>query len=236
MKNFLILLFGLMMAAILVLPTVAQAPCYSRESAYLKYGMNVRERPTVFARKVGGLAGGTTISVFESERGRQWCWLRIGRSRWVAKTGRVLNAAPVVSEPVVADAPIHVSYPVFDVPAYMAEGLKRAYQILAKAGWLGYVSEIKYIRYAPNNYQPHRCRYACTNDNQRDTIWFRYLKDSDIKVASTLVHEACHLHQYRGARVSECECEHKEHEFLVPLGRSNAGGIARRCERHSEGE
>ena len=55
--------------------------------------MNIRERPDVSSRRVGGAQSGQSFAVLESRQSGDYCWLRINRG-WMAHTAYVSAAAP----------------------------------------------------------------------------------------------------------------------------------------------
>ena len=68
--------------------------CYSGDTAYVIYSMNMRRTPSTDLPKIGVQQGGSAVTVIETVRATDYCWLRIGNSKWIAKTRRVSSRAP----------------------------------------------------------------------------------------------------------------------------------------------
>ena len=207
--------------------------CYGPETAYIVYGMNIRELPTTQSDKVGIQYANTKISVIESQQGETWCWLRTDKG-WIAKTGRVSEKKPVETPKPVAET----AEPVVETVQYTSrEGLPPIYgdegfinAVAAgfnflrnnKPQWFEYVSIIDDVKL-----KPHKCSgrpLACAGWPYK-VVYFTELHKEygyDVpSIASTLIHEACHFYQWKEGRGDgysydpegyEAECEGKERE------------------------
>ncbi len=80
--------------------TTTRAPgkCYSGQRAWVTSAMNIREQPSVNASKAGVAQAGDSFSVRDSQRGSDYCWLRID-SGWLAKTIHVSASKPQPTQP-----------------------------------------------------------------------------------------------------------------------------------------
>ena len=74
-------------------PTPNLPSCYPHSQAWVTGTMNVRERPSANAQKVGAAHAGESFSVLESRPGDTYCWLRINKG-WMAKTALVSATKP----------------------------------------------------------------------------------------------------------------------------------------------
>lgn len=78
-------------------PTTAIA-CYAGDSAYVNGFINVRSGPGTTFDKVDALRN-ATVSVIDSARGAEFCWLQIGEDRWIARLSQVLSSKPIATPP-----------------------------------------------------------------------------------------------------------------------------------------
>ncbi|MCY4465497.1 MAG: DUF1524 domain-containing protein [Chloroflexi bacterium] len=93
--------------------------CYTDDSAYVNGTINVRSGAGVNFAKVD-VVQSATVSVLDSTHEADFCWLKIGENRWIARLNYVLatkpavvvpTAQPVVSQPVVQQPQAPVQQP-----------------------------------------------------------------------------------------------------------------------------
>lgn len=215
--------------------------CYANSTAYLQYGMNVRESPSADSPLITGLRAGQTIGVLGSQRGPDWCWLET-KWGWVAKTGRVLNERPSAPAPPESASKTGVadvdSIPPIPLPliGYFSDDHKRtigkAFEFLRQQGWQDYVTNAVADIQMGWQFGGQRCNWACqwgaTTYFGHDW-WERHHEYSASTMARTLVHEACHSYQFRdgwqaynwhiphGERWQEIECNQFEADMISGL-------------------
>ena len=186
---------GVIWASILLMLTVvamADDGCYLRDTVYLAYSMNVRERPTTNSPIATSLLAGQTIQVSQSEQGITWCWLET-QWGWVAKTGRVRDVKPTevktqtTTHTIVLDLP-----PAEKTLSRQALDWLRTY----RPEWYEYANNITdRIEMVENSF----CGLANSNHPRTVFMTTRTIYPcgyATIDVAMLLVHEACHLYQY----------------------------------------
>ena len=72
--------------------------CYHNQQVWVTGDMNVREQPSINAKKVGSADAGESFNVLESRQGDSYCWLRVNRG-WMARTALVSATKPQVRVP-----------------------------------------------------------------------------------------------------------------------------------------
>ena len=85
-------------------PTTAKA-CYTDDSAYVNGTINVRSGAGVNFAKVDVIQS-ATVSVLGSARKTDYCWLKIGANRWIARLPHVLARQPAAVPRTAASQPV----------------------------------------------------------------------------------------------------------------------------------
>ncbi len=185
-------------------PTVTLTPepqCYEHERAYLTGSMNIRERPTVNSNKMGATDRGESYEITATHEGDTYCWLKISKG-WIA----------------------HISFVSHDIADILPkiEGDDRFRTRVIDAFAYIHRKSSKWFRYTVPKFKT----VAADSDLEREEVNARVLvsrrhvsinpiyarRESPAMLASTLVHEACHVHQWdRGERylvsfLAEPEC------------------------------
>ena len=220
--------------------------CYAHEVAWTSGKMNIRIGPNTQWPIHVATQAGARLDVLQSVQGADYCWLRVNVGLWMAKTGLVSpnryvppvpTQIPVVQVQAEAPAPAPVAgapdhiissagrrIPLHDHAEFrqaMAAGFYYVRDVLGQPWW-DYIEIIDDVRYAPG-----RCSrgYACMNRRYKVIHFGERHPLTPRSIASTLVHEACHMWQVRENRHHgrdyslpyedrpwEHECEAKERE------------------------
>ena len=198
-------------------PTETPVPkCFPHDTAYLIGEMNIREKPTTNSKRVGATNRGEAYKVSDAYEGDDYCWLKTDKG-WIAHISYVSHD--------ISDILPRISGNV----AYKNK-VVRAFKYIhdRSTKWFDYtVPKIGEIVFAPD---------LGKSDNQADTnatmyvrqrkmeLSERYMRSvSTTELASTLIHEACHVHQWdRGDRylvsfLAEPECYSIEADALSQL-------------------
>ncbi len=187
-----------------VTPTVTPTPvpqCYEHEWAYLTGSMNIRERPTVNSNKAGATEQGESYRVVETHEGDSYCWLKISRG-WIAHISFV--------SPDIADI-----LPTIQGDDWFTSRVIQAFQYMhdRSSKWFKYTAPKIRTVVADSGLEREEVNARVLVDRRHVSINPIYVRrDSSAMLASTLVHEACHVHQWdRGERylvsfLAEPEC------------------------------
>ncbi len=203
--------------------TTTSSKCYSASKAYITGTMNMRAGASTNSKITKKAHAGDSFAIKNSVRKGDYCWIQTSGGLWMAKTGRVQSTKPVVrtttnrttatTTSTCAAPPIHGS-------AELKKVVRNAYNALGS--WCGYVQ-------SANPSSIGETYIGCGQmDGDRRQIkigirWSLFCQQDDaVRVASALVHEACHLHQYNsGVRfwydnihIHEPPCYRKQIEFL----------------------
>ena len=215
----------------------AEVSCYAHERAYVGGSMNIRQRATIDSPVIAKASSGDVFDVVASQRGETWCWLRVAEG-WLARTSRVSTTRPVAPPAPVAQLPVPViteaPHQIINsqgrhIPIYGADSFRlsiaQAFYYLRDnvPHWWPYVAIIDDVKFDAG-----ACSlgYACA-DWPYKGVYFgnRAIGKSVHQLASTLIHEACHIYQWQEGRGDnydsslawedrphEIECMNKERE------------------------
>ena len=203
-----------------LLPTPTPAPtsvpaCFSERRAYVAGHMNIRASHMINSAIVGSAERGDLFEVSESIQGQTYCWLNIGIG-WMAHTEIVHGKMPL---------------PRIDGDSVFVKYIRAGFDFLwEKSKWaFMYVADyINVITPRPNN-KPHSVAWVRSG---RVEIDGRHLRP-DVLLATVLLHEACHMHQYElnpfmpraleWQRIEfEKECTEVEIVFLEAIGEGDS--------------
>ena len=168
------------------LSTAADSPssCYEGHWTYVTGTMNIRESHTTASPVVGQAHAVESYKVTKSHQGETWCWLQISKG-WMALTSYVSNDIIDVLPPIKGDE-------------QFKNKVVRAFEFISGKSprWFGYtVPKIQEIRPDPDLEANARV-VASTG---RVTISSNFIRENGrdfAMLASTLIHEACHVHQW----------------------------------------
>ena len=210
----------------------SQTKCYSASKVYITGAMNIRSGPGTGNRKVGSAQAGESFSVSRSQRGGDYCWLKVSKG-WIAKTGRVSTTKPVVRT---TSSSIRNTVPCPMPPVHGSAELKDAVQKAANVlgrhpSWCNYVTSARPASISELTYGG--CGMLKSNERQiRIYLSQRLCRSNDAyMVAETMVHEACHLHQLNaGNRLLnpfeiEPPCYQKAIDFLIDVAPGRYGDV-----------
>ncbi|MXX52297.1 MAG: DUF1524 domain-containing protein [Chloroflexi bacterium] len=82
--------------------------CYTEGRAYVNGSINVRSGAGTNFAKVGTLHN-ATVSVINSVRKADYCWLQIDANRWIARLSQVLSQKPATTSRTAASQPVSQS-------------------------------------------------------------------------------------------------------------------------------
>ena len=175
--------------------------CYEHSTIYITGGMNIRTSASVNSAKAGFATAGQSFSVLETRQGKDYCWLRVSNG-WIAKTGRVKSE---VARSTKGIPPIYGS-------AVRARKIEVAFTKLHDV-WYSYVVEaIKEIRieieldvpfYAAIliALNPNAKVAAIAEPNGVISVSNEVIGEKTLdEIASVLIHESCHIYQFRRNR------------------------------------
>ena len=201
------------------IPTPAQQSaesCYSQQTAYVRYQMNVRRSPTTQSVRVGGIAPGTTVTVLESTQGDAYCWLQLSEDRYMAKTRRVYEEKPADLAPPQTHRPVaacDLNRPVGNRP-FIKYDLGRA-ELTQAINLLRchLPSAYAYIQIIDDIYVEDLPRWCGRVKWPYKSIIVANTCLDDINwLALMLVHEACHLYQWQAGRASDFQSNYYVYE------------------------
>lgn len=185
--------------------------CYSASRAYITGSMNIRSGPSTSNSKVGSAQYGESFAVSQSQRGGDYCWLKISKG-WIAKTARVQPTKPA-TKPVVSS--VSVTYPDIEGSPGFISDIKQAFQYMGRRS-------TKWYNYARNviNKVESQSRAGARAHYYRVSVNPNFYPNT-MELASVLVHEACHIYQYIQGRFHgrtrldrETECVNIQIDFI----------------------
>lgn len=188
---------GVMLSALFILTVQAQTDrCYRYNTAYVTGKMNIRENPSVSAKKVGTAEAGESYEVSDSRQGQTYCWLKI-KEGWMAVTGRVRSV-----EPAATPEPDDRTFPKIVRGIYHGEArsVTHALEYLERKSdyWYNYVvdviKEIHVEQYVEIDGKEFALSVSHPDNIVKISYKFLRQEQSDI-IAAALVHEACHVYQ-----------------------------------------
>ena len=224
----------LVLVVALVLPsargTAQPYKCALGKTVRITGTMNIRAAPNTSKPPVGTLQAGEEISVRYSTQTGGYCWLQFMQNRvrrWVAKTNNMtyVDAAP---------APDLPDLPTIRGNAFQKAKIQSAFALLQSKSqqWYDYATEvIERIDIIPNLKLKDRSVVAIAHyPANRISFDRRFSQKTNVdELASTIVHEACHLHQgkrdrgrgsYTSETAHERECYALEARVLLTLNRN----------------
>lgn len=71
------------------------APCFAGDRVWISGSMNIRASARASALVTGAARAGDELAVADSQRGQDWCWLKV-EDGWIARTSRVHAQQPAV--------------------------------------------------------------------------------------------------------------------------------------------
>lgn len=163
--------------------------------------MNIRERPTVNSSKAGATERGDSFKVTETQEGDTYCWLKISKG-WIAHISFVSHDIADILPTIEGDDRFRTRV----VQAF-------AYIHSKSSKWFKYtVPKIRTVTPDPD-LEREEVNARVLVGKRHVSINPQYARRaSQAILASTLVHEACHVHQWdRGERflvsfLAEPEC------------------------------
>ena len=185
-------------------PTVTPTPvpqCYEHEWAYLTGSMNIRQQPTVNSNRAGVTETGESYRVTETHEGDTYCWLKISKG-WIAHISFVSHDIAGI-------------LPTIEGDDWFTRNVIQAFKYMhnRSSKWFKYtVPKIRTVVADPDlEREEVNARVLVARRHVSiNPIYAR--RESPAMLASTLVHEACHVHQWdRGERylvsfLAEPEC------------------------------
>ncbi len=174
--------------------------CYTASRAYITGNMNIRSGPSTGHSKTGMVTAGKSYTVIQSERGDDYCWLKISEG-WIAKTGRVQSNKPSQTDSTRTSTQIRrttysstdrTGLPRIEGDAKFQSDITKAFNYLRNnaRNWFNYVKarvSVVSSGWVQGGKVKVRERRVIVNPNA-------YPKTMEL--ASVLVHEACHIMQY----------------------------------------
>lgn len=188
-----------------------QTKCYSASKAYITGAMNIRSGPGTSNRKVGSAHTGESFSVSRSQRGGEYCWLKVNKG-WIAKTGRVSSTKPVVEA-----AKTCAGIPPLN--GARTDRIRRAFDYLCKnaPNWFAYATSSRPSSISDDPKLPGGRAYPNGRRIGINTNAYPII----MVLASVIVHESCHIHQFNEGRWRggspldvEVECHNKQLDFV----------------------
>ncbi len=197
--------------------TTTTQRCYRGGMAYITGTMNIRSGPSTRNSKVGSAKSGDVLTVSTSEQKDDYCWLNTTKG-WIAKTARVQATKPVVPSNAVTYPPIYGE-------EQFVSRIRRAFDYMARksARWYNYVRSVTRSIESSESVLGARAytdsrRMAINSDAFTETM----------KLASVLVHEACHFYQAIEGRLDslsrlgrETECVRIQIDFVEEVSPSS---------------
>ena len=160
--------------------------CFPYNTAYVTGKMNIREEATTNSPIVGTTNKGDTFDVSEARLGNTWCWLKVEKG-WMAYTRLVSHGISDIL-PSVTGSP------------YFQKKITKAFELMEEKSpeWFKYtVAIINSVVSADLSADKAVAQVIRTRPNQVKVDSNQIRRNAIASLASTLVHEACHLYQYR---------------------------------------
>ena len=207
--------------------------CYTASKAYITGSMNIRSGPSTSNSKVGSAKTGESFTVLQSQRGGDYCWLKISKG-WLAKTARVRSTKPPPYSPSSTNTS---RLPRIEGDASFRSQIVQAFNYLRDraSNWFNYVvAKISSV-------EPYWGPGALVESNSGLLLINSSIFTSAMQRASVLVHEACHVyqrHEGRSERLGhegrEWECTQKQIDFVkqVEPGARTWLSVLRRYQQH----
>ena len=168
----------------------SQYRCYEGRRAYVTGTMNIRESSSANSPVVVKALAGESFSVTRSHQGDTWCWLKINKG-WMADTSYVSHDIKDVLPPIMGDD-------------WFKNRIVRAFEFLSNKSprWFKYtVPKIQVI--LPDPDLESNARVIASTGKVTISSNFTMENGSDAAmIASTLIHEACHVHQWESGKRS----------------------------------
>lgn len=206
--------------------TTGSSKCYTASKAYITGTMNMRVGASTNSKVTKQAHAGDVFTIQKSVQKSDYCWLQTTTGNWIAKTGRVQSTKPVVHTTTTRTTTTRTTTVAATCPSPPIHGSDELKRVVRNAfnalgTWCNYVNSsnpssigetgIGCARMSVDNrqLQVSLSRFTCSPD---DPVW----------LASALVHEACHLHQfntgvrfwYDNLHIYEPPCYRKQIEFL----------------------
>ena len=183
--------------------------CYTGSKAYITGSMNIRSGPSTSNGKVGSANSGESFTVSSSQRGGDYCWLRISKG-WIAKTPRVRSTKPPAYSPSSTNT---AGLPRIEGSNSFRTKAIRAWNYLRdkSSKWFSYAISANFsvIREGAGTGVWVNSRRMEVNNSGR---YGRRFEDP-VALSSVFIHEACHIYQWNqgrhgslGLRGRESEC------------------------------
>ena len=174
-----------------------QTKCYSASKAYITGAMNIRSGPGTSNRKVGSAHTGESFTVSRSQRGEEYCWLKVSKG-WIAKTGRVSSTKPTVARRVAEPSATNTAgLPGIQGSASFGTKVIRAWNYLRgkSSKWFNYAISANFSvieeSWRTGVGLPSRRMEIISDPSYTDNI---------VVLSSIYVHEACHVRQWNEGR------------------------------------
>ncbi len=202
--------------------TATSSRCYTGVTAYITGSMNIRSGPSTRDSKAGSAGAGESFLVLQSQRNGDYCWLKISKG-WIAKTGRVQSTKPAPRTTTTSRASASCGPPPIQGSATFQAGVRRAYnQISRSAKWCNYVTTARARSIGELTSHPWKGGKLDRSERQIEVNPKYASYGSAIEFSSTIIHEACHLHQMNGGRASsEKECYQVQLDYVNDVNPSN---------------
>lgn len=164
----------------------ADEGCFNHDTAYVKGHMNIRKEPTTSSPIVGKASKNDYYDVIESLQGANWCWIDID-GQWMAVTSIVSHD--------IADI-----LPTINGDKRFTNKIADAFELLARESsrWFKYVIDITRSVDAWDLSADFAVGQVTRDGSWRIKMDKYKIRTRDVAdIASTLIHEACHLYQYK---------------------------------------
>ena len=201
------------------------ASCYPHSQAYLTGGMNIRQKSTTASGIAGTTIKRNAYAVLGTYQGVTYCWLRIDEG-WIARINSVSSDIVDI-------------LPVIEGEGWFKDIVKLHYEfLLDKSPRLFNETnpKINVIKQVENiNIKGEKINARIIVKTRELSISEAYITSERAMVASTLVHEACHVEQWdRGDRylltfLAEPECYAAQAEALAEIAPRHRNIRALRC-------
>ena len=180
--------------------------CYPSSTAYITGSVNVREQATANSKVVQSVRAGQALRVQSSAQGDTYCWVKTLHG-WIAKTGRVSSTKPPVYTPSTTN---RAGLPQITGDAPFVSKVIAAYNYLRDRAptWFNYA--VSKTRTVVITYDSASFAYV----NRKHVEVSHEHTDPLILLASVLVHEACHMHQWDAGRYKRLDPKTREVECL----------------------
>ena len=197
--------------------------CYLSNKAYITGAMNVRSGPSTSNSKVGTANLGESFNVSDSQRGDDYCWIKISKG-WIAKTGRVSSTPPPTAARRSPNASGVGIPPVTEGGSAFKSAVQAAYSRLRRsAKWYSYVINARPASIGTLAPQ-HSMRGGRLDQGRRQIELNTIYIGHPLEASAVLVHESCHIYQMdqgrlhtQPANTSEIECYGVELEYLLDM-------------------